>query len=245
MARYSKEELDQTKDTNKYEKQESSTWNQVISFLQRTYPEYNDRKEDLPEANGIYRCFTKNGILEKSDGYFLLTDTHLNFYIEYERMQQYAFTSAQIKDITSICANYEKRFNALSFICGLLLSALGIVLATVFAGVLTPFLTFLCYASAGLGLVAMLGSFTFNTIKVYKVNIGTLQGGMTVMGSSRRIISSKMAWSNPMTVVYNAEPDEYNLVNFIEKVNARIALLQERGSFAFDGCLEDLEEYDE
>jgi hypothetical protein len=172
MARYSKEELDQTKDTDKYEKQKSRTWNQVISFLQRTYPEYNDRKEDLPEANGI-------------------------------------------------------------------------VLATVFAGALTPFLTFLCYAGAGLGLVAMLGSFTFNTIKVYKVSIGTLQGGMTVMGSSRRIISSKMAWSNPMTVVYNAEPDEYNLVNFIEKVNARIALLQERGSFAFDSCLEDLEEYDE
>ena len=106
-------------------------------------------------------------------------------------------------------------------------------------------LVFLCYVAAGLGLTLTVGSFTFNTVKVYKVNIGTLQGGITVMGASRPIMSNKAAWTSPMTVVYNAKPDEHNLVNFVEKINARIALLQERGSYAFESCLEDLEEYDE
>ena len=245
MARYSVDEITSADTADKYEGKSRSTWDLVKSFLSRSYPNYDDKMNELPEANGIYRCFSKSGLIEKSDGYFMLTDTHLNFYVEYDSLRQYAFTSAQIKDITSICANYEKRFNLLGFICGLVLSALGIVLATLLAGAVAGILVFLCYVGAALGLILTVGSFTFNTVKVYKVNIGTLQGGITVMGASRPVMSTKAAWSNPMTVVYNAKPDEYNLINFVEKINARIALLQERGSYAFDSCLEDLEEYDE
>ena len=245
MARYSAEEINPADTADKYEGKYPPTWDMVTSFQRRSYPNYDEKMKELPEANGIYRCFSKSGLLEKSDGYFMLTDTHLNFYVDYDNMKQYAFTSAQIKDITSICANYEKRFNLLSFICGAALSLLGIILATLLAGAVAGILVFLCYVAAGLGLTLTVGSFTFNTVKVYKVNIGTLQGGITVMGASRPIMSNKAAWTNPMTVVYNAKPDEHNLVNFVEKINARIALLQERGSYAFESCLEDLEEYDE
>lgn len=233
---------------NTTQKRKDRTWSLAKSFLERSYPNYSEKMQDLPEPNGIYRCFSRRSwFSDNSDGYFLLTDTHLNFYIEHNNnLRQYAFMSAQIKDITSICANYEKRFNPFVFLGGLL--SLGICLALVFifrdtmASIWQLCLLFMSFCSV----LLMYNAFTSFAIRKYKINIGTLQGGMTVMGSSAGQLSSRLAWSNPMTVVYNATPDEYNLFSFVEIINARIALLQERGDFAFEEKLiRDLEKYDE
>ena len=243
---YSDENENNTNNTTK--KRNDRTWSLAKSFLERSYPNYNEKMQDLPEPNGIYRCFSKRSWLsDNSDGYFLLTDTHLNFYIEHDKnLRQYAFMSAQIKDITSICANYEKRFNPFVFFYGLLMSVIFLALAIIFRDTMTDIwkacLLLMSVGSASL----MYHAFTSLAIRKYKINIGTLQGGMTVMGSSAGQLSSRMAWNNPMTVVYNATPDEYNLFSFVEIINARIALLQERGDFAFEEKLiRDLEKYDE
>ena len=89
------------------------------------------------------------------------------------------------------------------------------------------------------GLVCIVGSFTFARIRNYKINIGSVNGGITIMGSSRG--RGAGAWTQPMTIVYNAKPLENNLIEFVEKINVRITKLQERGEYAFSDCLKEWE----
>lgn len=232
----------------------NKAWKKAIEFMKRSYSMYDDpeKRKFLPEPNGIYKCFETRD----SEGYFMLTDTHLNFYVtkkgatssldgdpfDHVPYSQYAFINTQIKDITSICANYEKIFNKAAFIRGLLCGALSLLsfwlcsesYANLFWGI--PCL--------GAGIYFIIGAYSFLRTKMYKINIGTSAGGITVIGDSGGAnIPKTLTWNNPMTVVYNAEPLEYELINFIEKINLRITRLQERGEFAFDDCLEKKEAF--
>lgn len=197
---------------------------------------------DNGKVHGIYRCFEKNNLLSSknsSSGVFALTDTHLNFFVVPDGeitdlpQSQYAFASLQLKDITGICANYEKRINWKMFFAGLFMILLPIVLLILFKTML-PFLKFLCYAFVFLGFISTILSFTALRIRVYKINIGSLNGGVTIMGAYGKSMSSGMIWNQPMTIVYNAKPLEGELIAFVETINQSISKLQERGEYAFD-----------
>ena len=217
-------------------------------LMRRSFTKYDADKNGTP--NGIYRCFEDTAKLfaaNVSVGYFLLTDTHLSFYVDYPNRSEddqcgnkYGFVNTQIKDITSICANYERRFNFLAIFMGIIFALVSTVLMTSFPDMST-FATILCVLGCAVGAAFIIGAFSFMRNRIYKINIGTTHGGITVMGSSHSSIKTSAAWSNPMTVIYNARPIEYGLINFIEKVNLRITLLQERGEYAFDGYPENWE----
>ena len=237
-------------------------WERAYAFMVRSLPYFNDKekRKNLPEPNGIYKCFKK--IFSISEGYFMLTDTHLSFFVNktesrfdnllsgqnnkipYIPYSQYAFLSTQIKDITSICANYRKVINHWALWPGLISLIFGIVLLLVFKELAKTFIIIISIILAVIGLFLFVGSLSFLRAKIYKINIGTVSGGITIMGASNgRSIPSSAILNNPMTVVYNAKPLEYELINFIEKINHRITLLQERGTMAFEDCIEDKEVY--
>ena len=237
-------------------------WKMAMRFMIRSLPNFQNRekRKNLPQPNGIYKCFEKNEFFSSSVGWFMLTDTHLSFYVTKPKLEldhnsldathldvpysQYAFVNTQIKDISSICANYWKIFNPTAFLIGLFLLLIGLVLPIALHTYIKGFLAVLCYIGAAGGLVSIIGAFSFWRSKAYKINIGTPQGGITIMGSSGgKSVPSSVLWQNSMTVVYNAKPFEYELINFIEKINLRITLLQERGEFAFEDCLSDKEVY--
>ena len=184
----------------------------------------------------IYKCFSTKSLLDPSDGYFELGETRLKFYIIHGGIiiDKYAYIDMQIKDITSICANYIKRLNVLAFIIGTLLSSVGAILKFFIP---TPnWLPMpVVYVILGIGGFLLIGSVSFLRIKMYKINIGTHQGGITLMGSSSRM-KNTVAWNNPMTVVYNATPIEKGLIKFIEDINKEIEARQLFGDYAAQDC---------
>jgi hypothetical protein len=244
-----------------------NAWERAYDFMVRSLPYFQDKekRKNLPEPNGIYKCFIKKELFSASEGYFMLTDTHLSFFVNkieswfdnfisglnkkkkkipYIPYSQYAFLSTQIKDITSICANYKKVVNKSACLRGGICLLLGIVLPLIFKEFAKTLIIIISIILAARGGYLIIGAFSFLRSKTYKINIGTVSGGITIMGASSEIgIHSSAIWNNPMTVVYNAEPLEYELINFIEKINHRITLLQERGTMAFEDCIEDKEVY--
>ena len=230
-----------------YTREEKYAQGLSVKLLTRANAKFDPENGERP--NAIYKCFENNRSFFKknrSRGYFLLTQSHLNFYVDYpERSKsdgsgsQYAYATTQIKDITSVCANYHKKFNLGAFILGFLLSIASAVCFLPFVSEVHGFFTFLGVVLSCAGLSCVIGSFTFARIKNYKINIGSVNGGITVMGSSAG--RGVGAWTHPMTIVYHANPLENNLIEFIEKINVRITKLQERGEYAFSDYLKDWE----
>ena len=139
-------------------------------------------------------------------------------------------------------------FNRSAFLRGFIFLLLGIALPLVlkeFAEILIIIISIIIsIVLAVRGGYLIIGAFSFLRSKTYKINIGTVSGGITIMGAfAEKGVPESAIWNNPMTVVYNAEPLEYELINFIEKINHRITLLQERGTMAFEDCIEDKEVY--
>ena len=219
--------------SNKYAKKNRQTWRKAKAFLSRSYPDYEKKKENLPEANGIYRCFP--------NGYFLLTDTHLNFYVGNQDPSHYSFVSTHIGNISSVCANMRKHTNQYLLRLGIMLTLLGAVLFSFMIVFEKWFWMAVSILAFGGGIVAIVAALTFARVVTYKINFG----GITITGSSHGFVSDRKVWDNSMTIVHNERPNDYNFIQFVEKINVRIALLKERGTYAFENCLEDLEEYDE
>ena len=184
-------------------------------------------KEDGSIKSKSYKCLRTRSLFEATDGIFRISETRLQFFIirNGNAINRYAYIDMQIKDVTSICANYLKQLNIIALIVGLLISAAGILTKTFLQ--LTGSIPIILII---IGALFFIGSFTFLRIKTYKINIGTPQGGVTLIGSTSPITSS-VALNNPMTVVYNAVPFDSVLIQFVEDINRDIEFLQQFGSF--------------
>ena len=214
----------------------SNNGQKINELFKRICPNFRSGVDSAPLS--VYKCFSSRGILPSSvsTAYFMLTAISLNFIIDYplmpkESAAQYGFASIQIKDISSVCASYEKRFNFGAMIMGMLLFSLAIMTLTAANEGMAILGVFLIFGALAL----VLGSFTYLRIKQYKVCIGTPTGGMTIIGSSGKLLGKGIVWNQPNTILYNAIPNESEFYTFIEEINWRIASLQERGEQAFSG----------
>ena len=213
-------------------------------FVERLIVKWLKRMDENPGVSGkpvaLYRCFENNHELFTSHdnaGYFLLTESHLRFFVDYPYANpcgsEYAFYDTQIKDITSVCANYMKKNNIAAFVRAFFMAALCGGLLYFFPNMRSLFQVAI-YILLAVSAIVAIGAFTFLKIKHYKIHIGSVNGGFTLMGCQNRRNKNAAAWNQPMTIVYNATICEKQLLAFIEQINARISVLQERGEYAFD-----------
>ena len=221
--------------------------------MERFIAKWLNRMDETPSVSGqpvaLYGCFANKHVIFSSRdnyGFFLLTESHLRFFVDYPSIDpcgaEYAFFDTQIKDITSVCANYMRKNNFAALLGAFLLGALSGALLYFFPDI-HSLLRICLYLLLGSAAVTAIGAFTFLRIKYYKIHIGGIHGGFTLMGCQNRKGTNAAAWSQPMTIVYNATVKEEQLLAFIEQINTRISVLQERGEYAYGDVRETLKKW--
>ena len=190
------------------------------------------------ETKNIYKCFVgpsdyfEGGM---SVGYFVLSAQRLYFMVDYpfsrkNRGNHYSYASTSIRNIGTVCASYDKPFNIVAFVFGIILSILSLaVTAYILAdGGLESWQQFIpLVLFGGMGALFIYSAFKFRK-RNYKITIGDI----TIMGGTAGRGRRTSMFTGNTTIVYNAIPIEENFYEFVEVINGRIATLQERGDYA-------------
>lgn len=118
------------------EKKISEEQMRVIQRLNKRIYGHEDAAPD-EETKNVYKCFVgasdwfEGGI---SVGYFVLSAQRLYFMVDYpesknHRGSHYSFASTSIRNIGTVCASYDKPFNYLAFIWGIIVSLFSLILS--------------------------------------------------------------------------------------------------------------------
>lgn len=211
-----------------------STSERLMELVSKRISAHEISNPHVPEKiKNIFFCLSRGIATKKRIACFALTTDHLYFLTVYPNKDStdqygddYIFCSTNIQDITTVGANYVKSINLPILLSGILLSIIGILLF--FFKILSPFLPVTLLM---LGVFAAFGAFTFFQLHRYKISIGSLQGGITIMGEYPSLSVKNIVWNQAGTYIFNGKQINDKFYKEIECMNGDISTLQKMGGF--------------